>query len=95
MANDADTPLSYLMPRLSRSAFTELQPTMTGEEDFPRTFEEWEALWDDRHRDVEGDGHKAVFVDVIPAAFAKFCKARGKPASWNSLGEFITAKAGR
>ena len=35
MANDADTPLPYLMPRLSRSTFTELQPTMTGEEDFP------------------------------------------------------------
>lgn len=52
---------------------------MTGEEDFPRTFEEWEALWDDRRRDVEGDGYKVVFVDVIPAAFAKFCKARAKP----------------
>ena len=90
-----DKPQPYLLPRVTEAAFSDLREMIIGEEDFPRTFGEWQALWDHRRKEEEGDGHKPVFVKVIPTAFAKFCKVHGKPAGWNSLGHYITAKTAR
>jgi hypothetical protein len=92
---DDDKPHPFLLPRVSEAAFLELREHMKVEEDFPRTFGEWEALWDDRRREVEGDGYKPVLVDVVPEAFARWLKSRSKPGSWVTLGEFLAAKAGR
>ena len=83
----------YLVPRVTEAAFSELREMIISEEDFPRTFGEWQALWEGRRKE-EGDEHRPVFVKVIPTAFAKFCKVHGKPASWNSLSHYITAKTG-
>ena len=91
----ADEREIYLMPRIGESAFAELQPMMKAEEEFPRTFGEWAALWDDRRKEEEGNGYNVRFVDVLPVAFAKFCSSRKIPCSWTTLGQFITAKAGR
>lgn len=93
--DDDDKPQPYLMPRVSESAFTELQVLMLAEEEFPRSYGEWDALWTDRRKEVESEGYKPVFIDVIPEAFGKFCKARKLPCSWTTLGQYITAKAGR
>ena len=87
--------LPYIMPKLTGAAFAELQPLMKLEEDFPRTFEEWTAFWDDRKQEEEGNGYAVRFVDVVPEAFARWLKSRGKPGSWVNLGEFLAAKAGR
>jgi hypothetical protein len=83
------------MPRITEGAFTELQPMMKAEEEFPRTFGEWQALWDDRRKEEEGNGYNVRLIDVPPLAFAKFCSSRKIPCSWTTLGQFITAKAGR
>lgn len=91
----ADEREIYLMPRVAESAFAELKPMMKNEEEFPRTFGEWEALWDDRRKEEEGNGYNVRFVDVVPEAFAKYCSSRKLPCSWTTLGQFITAKAGR
>ena len=47
---------------------------MEAEEEFPRTFGEWQALWDDHRKEEEedGNGYNVRFVDVLPAAYAKF-----------------------
>lgn len=92
---DDDRPQPYLLPRLTEAAFPDLQVLMMAEEEFPRSYEEWQSLWDDRRREEEGNGFKVIWIDVIPEAFAKFCRARSKPASWITLGDYITAKAGR
>lgn len=87
--------LPYIMPKLTSAGFRELAPLMSREEDFPRTFAEWAAFWDDRRREEEGNGYAVRFVDVVPEAFARWIKARNKPGSWVTLGEFLAAKAGR
>jgi hypothetical protein len=93
--DDDDKPQPYLMPRVAESMFGDLQELMLGEEEFPRSYADWQALWDDRRSEVESEGYKPVFVDVIPEAFGKFCTTRKLPCSWNTLGAYITAKAGR
>jgi hypothetical protein len=92
---DDEKPQPYLMPHVAESAFADLLELMADEEEFPRSYADWRALWDERRSEVEGEGYKAVFIDVLPEAFSRFCKARGWPPSWQSLGEFITVKAGR
>lgn len=93
--DDDDKPQPYLIPSVPAHAFAELRELMKDEEEFPRTYGEWLALWEDRAKEVAGEGYKAVSVTVIPEAFGKFCKARKLPASWQTLGQYITAKAGR
>lgn len=85
----------YLLPRTAASTFAELRSLMQGEEDFPATFDEWTRLWAGRHLEEEREGRKVVLIEVVPAAFAKFCKTRDLPCSWNTLGQFIAAKAQR
>jgi hypothetical protein len=93
--DDDDRPQPYLMPSVPAYAFVELRELMKEEEEFPRSYGEWQALWEDRRKEVESEGYKAVFVTVLPEAFGKYCKARKLPASWATLGQYITAKAGR
>jgi hypothetical protein len=91
----ADEREIYLMPKVAEAAFAELQALMISEEEFPRGFGEWAALWDDRRKEEESNGYNVRFVDIVPEAFAKFCSTRKIPCSWTTLGQFITAKAGR
>ncbi len=92
----ADEREIYLMPRVTASAFPDLLELMAGEDDFPRTFAEWTALWERRRFEEERDhGYQVVFVDVVPAGFAIFCRNMNFPPNWGALGQFITAKAGR
>lgn len=85
----------YILPRTAESTFGELRTLMQGEEDFPATFDEWTRLWAGRHLEEEREGRKVLLIEVVPAAFAKFCKTRSLPGSWNTLGQFIAAKAQR
>ena len=63
----------YLMPRITEAAFPELLELMVGEEDFPRTFREWTALWERRRLVEERDhGYDVVFIDVVPASLASY-----------------------
>lgn len=84
---------SYIVPKVSSVGFTALQPLMTGQEDFPSTFKEWKALWEDRRQDIESDGYRVAFVNVAPTAFAKFCKVHRKRPNWDSLEHYLTVKA--
>lgn len=85
----------YILPRTAAATFDELRNLMVGEEDFPSSFDEWTKLWAGRHIEEEREGRKIVLIEVVPAAFAKFCKTRDLPCSWNTLGQFIAAKAQR
>lgn len=82
----------FLLPRLARSGFSDLREIMAGEEGFPRTFEEWDALWEERRRELEGDGYRIVFIDVAPAAFARWLRDRQKTGSWATLGDFLASR---
>jgi hypothetical protein len=86
----------YLMPRITEAAFPELLELMVGEEDFPRTFREWTALWERRRLMEERDhGYDVVFIDVIPASFASYCELLDFPTDWRGLGQYIAVLAGQ
>ena len=86
----------YLMPRITEAAFPELLELMVGEEDFPRTFREWTALWERRRLEEERDhGYDVVFIDVVPVSFANYCELLDLPTNWRGLGQYIAVLAGQ
>jgi hypothetical protein len=91
-----DSRETYLMPHVAVAAFPELLDLMVVEKDFPRTYAEWVALWESRRFEEERvHGYRVVFVDVVPATFAIFCRNMNFPTSWGALGQFLAAEAGR